>query len=434
MPQYIFIPLTFFKIYVDTFWHVIRSIQYNSQRKTIKTNSMSKSMITTFLTGTAGAVLGVAITLNLMQTNNQEQEIIPSSGIENIQTSSIFDVSLDDDDLKTTASSGTHTNLTYAAEKTVESVVHIQTHIVTEEVTFDPFLRLFYGEDGYKKRQRHGQASGSGVVISPEGYIVTNNHVVQDAQEVNVTIGQKLYEAKIIGTDPSTDIAVIKIEAHGLDFSEFGDSDDLKLGEWVLAVGNPMNLQSTVTAGIISAKNRNIDLLTSNYNPEEKVFPIESFLQTDAAVNPGNSGGALVNAGGELIGINTAISSGTGYYTGYSFAVPSNIVKKVTYDLIKHGEVQRVQLGINIMDNNSEVADLNNLSTNKGVVVTGIVTGGNAEKNGMKMKDIILSVGDSKVNSTSELQAKLAMYNPGDKVKISLMRGEIQKTVEIVLD
>jgi S1-C subfamily serine protease len=395
---------------------------------------MSKSMITTFLTGTAGAVLGVAITLNLMQTNNQEQEIISSNGIENVQSSSIFDVSLDDDDLKTTASSATHTNLTYAAEKTVESVVHIQTHIVTEEVTFDPFLRLFYGEDGYKKRQRHGQASGSGVVISPEGYIVTNNHVVQDAKEVNVTIGQKLYEAKIIGTDPSTDIAVIKIEGHGLEFSEFGDSDHLKLGEWVLAVGNPMNLQSTVTAGIISAKNRNIDLLTSNYNPEEKVFPVESFLQTDAAVNPGNSGGALVNAEGELIGINTAISSGTGYYTGYSFAVPSNIVKKVTYDLIKHGEVQRVQLGINIMDNNSEVQDLNNLSTNKGVVVTGVVTGGNAEKNGMKMKDIILSVGGSDVNSTSELQAKLAMYNPGDKVKISLMRGEVQKTVEIVLD
>lgn len=394
---------------------------------------MNKATITTFLTGATGAVIGVALTMNMMQSSNQSQVQTPE-GMNKVQSASVFDVAFDDDDIKATNSSAGNTDLTFAAEKTVESVVHIQTQFVTEEITFDPFLKLFYGEDGYRKRQRHGQASGSGVVISPEGYIVTNNHVVQDAEEVNVTIGKKQYDAKIIGTDPSTDIAVIKIEGHGLDFSEFGDSDDLKLGEWVLAVGNPLNLQSTVTAGIVSAKNRNIDLLTSNYNPEEKVFPVESFIQTDAAVNSGNSGGALVNANGELVGINTAISSGTGYYTGYSFAVPSNIVKKVTYDLIKHGEVQRVQLGINIMDNNSEVQDLNNLSTDKGVVVTGVVKGGNAQKNGMKLKDIILSVGGQDVSSTSELQGKLAMYNPGDKVKISLMRGEVQKTIDVVLD
>jgi len=394
---------------------------------------MNKATITTFLTGATGAVIGVALTMNMMQSSNQSQVQTPE-GMNKVQSASVFDVAFDDDDIKATNSSAGNTDLTFAAEKTVESVVHIQTQFVTEEITFDPFLKLFYGEDGYRKRQRHGQASGSGVVISPEGYIVTNNHVVQDAEEVNVTIGKKQYDAKIIGTDPSTDIAVIKIEGHGLDFSEFGDSDDLKLGEWVLAVGNPLNLQSTVTAGIVSAKNRNIDLLTSNYNPEEKVFPVESFIQTDAAVNSGNSGGALVNANGELVGINTAISSGTGYYTGYSFAVPSNIVKKVTYDLIKHGEVQRVQLGINIMDNNSEVQDLNNLSTDKGVVVTGVVNGGNAQKNGMKLKDIILSVGGQDVSSTSELQGKLAMYNPGDKVKISLMRGEVQKTIDVVLD
>ncbi len=394
---------------------------------------MSKATITTFLTGATGAVIGVALTMNMMQSSNQTEVQTPE-GMNNIQSASVFDVAFDDDDIKATNSSAGNTDLTFAAEKTVESVVHIQTQFVTEEITFDPFLKLFYGEDGYRKRQRHGQASGSGVVISPEGYIVTNNHVVQDAEEVSVTIGKKQYDAKIIGTDPSTDIAVIKIEGHGLDFSEFGDSDDLKLGEWVLAVGNPLNLQSTVTAGIVSAKNRNIDLLTSNYNPEEKVFPVESFIQTDAAVNSGNSGGALVNANGELVGINTAISSGTGYYTGYSFAVPSNIVKKVTYDLIKHGEVQRVQLGINIMDNNSEVQALNNLSTDKGVVVTGVVKGGNAQKNGMKLKDIILSVSGQDVNTTSELQGKLAMYNPGDKVKISLMRGEVQKTIDVVLD
>ncbi|MFT6243708.1 MAG: S1-C subfamily serine protease [Salibacteraceae bacterium] len=198
-----------------------------------------------------------------------------------------------------------------AAEHKVASAVHIQKKVVTEEVTFDPFLKLFYGEDGYRKRQRHAQASDSGVVISPEGYIVTNNHVVQDAQEVTVNLNQKSYTAKIIGTDPSTDLAVLKIEAKGLAYSESRNSDELRLGEWVLAVGNPLNLQSTATAGIVSAKNRNIDVLTSSYNPEKNIFPIESFIQTDAAVNSGNSGGAHVNKRGELVGINTAISSGT---------------------------------------------------------------------------------------------------------------------------
>jgi serine protease Do len=392
---------------------------------------MTKSAITAFATGFIGAAAGVAITFSLLANQQNEKFQIPEG--QAILQSSVFDVGLDDDK-KLISSNSEYPDLTLAAEHTVASVVHIQTKFVTEELTFDPFLKLFYGEDGYRKRQRHGQASGSGVVISPEGYIVTNNHVVQDAQEVTVNLNQKSYTAKIIGTDPSTDLAVLKIEAQGLAYSEFGNSDELRLGEWVLAVGNPLNLQSTVTAGIVSAKNRNIDLLTSSYNPDENIFPIESFIQTDAAVNSGNSGGALVNKSGELVGINTAISSGTGYYTGYSFAVPSNIVKKVTYDLIKYGEVKRVQLGINIMDNNSEVQGLNNLSTNKGVIVTGVVANGNAGKNGMKMKDIILSVGNQEVNSTSELQAKLAMYNPGDKIKISIIRGEVQKDLEIVME
>jgi serine protease Do len=339
---------------------------------------MTKSAITAFATGFIGAAAGVAITFSLLANQQNEQFQIPEG--QAILQSSVFDVGLDDDK-KLISSNSEYPDLTLAAEHTVASVVHIQTKFVTEELTFDPFLKLFYGEDGYRKRQRHGQASGSGVVISPEGYIVTNNHVVQDAQEVTVNLNQKSYTAKIIGTDPSTDLAVLKIEAQGLAYSEFGNSDELRLGEWVLAVGNPLNLQSTVTAGIVSAKNRNIDLLTSSYNPDENIFPIESFIQTDAAVNSGNSGGALVNKSGELVGINTAISSGTGYYTGYSFAVPSNIVKKVTYDLIKYGEVKRVQLGINIMDNNSEVQGLNNLSTNKGVIVTGVVANGNAGKN-----------------------------------------------------
>jgi serine protease Do len=388
---------------------------------------MKNSTIIALVSAFIGASIGVQVT----QSNNEEV-VVPEE--QKIEQASILDVSLKDDDPIKTADCAEYTNLTFAAEKTVESVVHIKTHFVKEEITFDPFLRLFYGEDGYRKRERHGEAAGSGVIISPEGYIVTNNHVVQDAKDISVNLGNKKYEAKLIGTDPSTDLAVVKIDAHGLKYTEFGNSDDLKLGEWVLAVGNPLNLQSTVTAGIVSAKNRNIDLLTSSYNPEEGIFPVESFIQTDAAVNSGNSGGALVNRKGELMGINTAIASGTGYYAGYSFAVPSNIVKKVAYDLIKHGEVRRVQLGINIMDNNSEVMEGNELSSDQGVLVTGVVIGGNADKNDIRMKDIILTVGGDKVNSTSELQGKIAMYNPGDKVTLGILRGNVQKQVDIIME
>jgi len=325
-------------------------------------------------------------------------------------------------------------NLTFSANKTVETVVYIKTHFVKEEITYDPYLQLFYGKDAYRKRERHGQASGSGVIISEDGYIVTNNHVVQDAKNITVTINQKTYTAELVGTDPSTDIAVIKIDAKGLTYSEFGNSDNLELGEWVLAVGNPLNLQSTVTAGIVSAKNRNIDLLTSNYNPKENVFPIESFIQTDAAVNSGNSGGALVNQNGDLVGINTAIASGDGFYTGYSFAVPSNIVKKVTYDLIKHGTVKRVRLGINIIENDSQLQQQNNLSTNKGIVISGIVEGGNAALNSLKVKDIITKLNGEKINSTAKFQAKMSTVNPGETILLEYIRGESIQFIKIVVE
>ncbi|UKN01772.1 trypsin-like peptidase domain-containing protein [Paracrocinitomix mangrovi] len=390
---------------------------------------MKNTVLVGFVAGLVGTFAGVQITLHYVKP---ETVIVKEDNKPKIEDASVYDVQLSDNRIKTGSSN--QVDLTGAAEKTVQSVVHVQTHFVKEEITFDPFMKLFYGEDAYRKRERHGEAAGSGVVISPEGHIVTNNHVVQDASDISVTLGNRKYDATLIGTDPSTDLAVIKVDAHNLKYCEFGNSDDLKLGEWVLAVGNPLNLQSTVTAGIVSAKNRNIDLLTSNYNPEEKIFPIESFIQTDAAVNSGNSGGALVNQFGELVGINTAIASGTGYYAGYSFAVPSNIVKKITYDLIKYGEVHRVQLGVNIMDNNSEVQQLNSLSTDKGVVVTGVIEGGNAAKNEMKVKDIILAVGEKDVNSTSELQGIIAMYNPGDKVIMTVQRGEIQKQVEIIME
>jgi serine protease Do len=328
----------------------------------------------------------------------------------------------------------TYANLTPASEKGVETVVHITTEFIREEITYDPFMKLFYGEDAYKTRERHGKASGSGVIVSPEGYIVTNNHVVQDAHKINVTLNDNTYKGELIGTDPSTDLAVIKIDKKNLPFLDFGNSDDLRLGEWVLAIGNPLNLQTTITAGIVSAKNRNIDLLAANYNPEKNVFPIESFIQTDAAVNSGNSGGALVNQRGELIGINTAIASGNGFYTGYSFAIPANIVKKVALDIIQHGEVKRVQLGVNIMDNNSEVAKLNKLGTEKGVVITGIINGGNASKSTLKVKDIILKVENKPVNSIGSLQASLATRKPGDQILLNILRGENEETVQILLE
>lgn len=325
-------------------------------------------------------------------------------------------------------------DLTFASEKTVETVVHIQTHFVREEVYYDPFMHFFYGENAYKIRERHGNSSGSGVVISQDGYIVTNNHVVQDAKEISVVLDNVKYEGKLIGTDPSTDLAVVKIEAKDLAFSEFGNSDELRLGEWVLAVGNPMNLQSTVTAGIVSAKNRNIDLLTSKYNPEENVFPIESFIQTDAAVNSGNSGGALVNTRGELVGINTAIASGNGFYTGYSFAIPSNIVKKVAVDLIKYGKVNRVQLGAGLINNNSEVAKKNELSIDKGIVLTTISEKSNAAKADLKTNDIILELDGKSVSSVAEFQGMLVLYNPGDKVNLKIRRGNTDKTIELKLE
>ncbi|MFK8045409.1 MAG: S1C family serine protease [Crocinitomicaceae bacterium] len=351
------------------------------------------------------------------------------AGTFDIAAPKVIPVNLDKDERVVSGFS----DLTYASEKTVKSVAHIQTHFVREEMTYDPLMKLFYGQDAYKIRERHGQSSGSGVVISSDGYIVTNNHVVQDAKDIKVILNDKSYVATLVGNDPSTDLAVIKIEGSNLPNTDFGNSDQLKLGEWVLAVGNPLNLQSTVTAGIVSAKNRNIDLLARNFDPEKNVFPVESFIQTDAAVNSGNSGGALVNASGELVGINTAIASSTGSYSGYSFAIPSNIAKKVTFDLMTYGEVKRVQLGIHLMENNSEVEKQYSLGTGEGVVIGDVLEGGNADKAGLKAMDVILSVANKNIRSVAELQAALVLNNPGDKILLKVLRGEKEQMVEVMM-
>ncbi|MFZ5551600.1 MAG: Do family serine endopeptidase [Bacteroidota bacterium] len=324
---------------------------------------------------------------------------------------------------------GAAVDFTYAAEQSLNSVVHIKTSVPVATYT-DPFYEYFFGP--MPKQNNMQVASGSGVIIGSDGYIVTNNHVINNAEKISVTLNNnKSYEAKVIGTDPGTDIALIKVDANGLPAVTMGNSDDVKIGEWVLAVGNPFNLTSTVTAGIVSAKSRNIHILEGN--PDKNVFPIESFIQTDAAVNPGNSGGALVNAKGELIGINTAIASTTGSYSGYSFAVPVNLVQKVTSDLRKYGVVQRGFLGVNIRNIDQELADELNMDEIKGVYVGGTVPGGAAEKSGIKEGDIILNIGEREVNSASALQEHVGRYRPGDVVNVRLIRGSEEMIVPVTL-
>ncbi len=273
-----------------------------------------------------------------------------------------------------------------------------------------------------------GSSTGSGVILSEDGYIVTNNHVIEDADNFEVTLNDnRTYDAKIIGTDPSTDLALLKIKDKGaLPFLQFADSDQTFIGEWVLAVGNPFNLTSTVTAGIISAKGRNISILNDQY-------AIETFIQTDAVVNPGNSGGALVNTNGDLVGINTAIITKSGGYEGYSFAVPSNLVKKVINDLKEYGEVQRGFLGVDIGEVSPEMAERLGLSAAEGILISYVRKNTGAEEGGLKKNDVINSINGVQVKSVPELQEQVARFRPGDKIKIGFFREGKQQTASVVL-
>lgn len=325
-------------------------------------------------------------------------------------------------------------NFINASESSVNSVVHVTTKVVKTTFQRDPFQEFFYGPGaGGQERQQFGESSGSGVIVTGDGYIVTNNHVIEDASEIEVILNDNSkYKAKIIGADPSTDIAVIKIEAEGLQPLPLGNSDDLRIGEWVLAVGNPFNLTSTVTAGIVSAKARSINLL-SDRNRQD-FFPIESFIQTDAAVNPGNSGGALVNTNGELVGINTAIASRTGSYSGYSFAVPVNLVQKVMVDLMDYGVVQRGYLGVQISDITQELKEEKKLKDLRGVYVAGLTENGSASKGGLKAGDVILKIGAKDVNSVASLQEEVGRRRPGDKVSVTIRNAQgYEEVKEIVL-
>lgn len=325
----------------------------------------------------------------------------------------------------TNNSSAMNVDFKDAAKNTVNAVVNITSHFYT------PYRSVsIFGT--YENGVREQAATGSGVIIGSNGYIVTNNHVIEGADKIEITLNdEQKYTGKLIGTDPGTDIALVKIEAEELPYITFGNSDDIEVGEWVLAVGNPFNLTSTVTAGIVSAKARSINLLQGDY--DNNVFPIESFIQTDAAVNPGNSGGALVTSSGELIGINTAIASRTGSYAGYSFAVPSNIVKKVTEDLLKYGLVQRAFLGVKLANINQEIANELELPDVKGVYISEVIKNGAAESAGILPNDVILQIGSKEVNDVPELQEQLGKFRPGDEVNLTIRRDSKQITKTITL-
>lgn len=320
-------------------------------------------------------------------------------------------------------------DFTYAAEAAVGAVVYVEVTVQSRQQyqTIDPFFQFFFGSPFSQPQSREQKGSGSGVIIRPDGYIVTNNHVVSGATKVTVTLNDnRQYDATVIGTDPATDVAIIKVDAVDLPTIDMGDSDALRLGEWVLAIGSPLGeqLRGTITAGIVSAKGRSMPNTTGE-------FKIESFIQTDAAVNPGNSGGALVNKKGELIGINTAIISQTGAYSGYSFAVPVNIVKKVVADLIDYGTVKRAVLGITMQPVDKKIAEEMKLSSVSGVYIYEVMKGSAADEAGLKKGDVILAVGGQTITDGASVQAKVNEYHPGDTADITFVRDGKTQTVTV---
>lgn len=327
-------------------------------------------------------------------------------------------------------------NFVYAAKQATPAVVHIRTEYTasaSEYASRNPMQEFFkdYFGDRYERSDRSvKQGAGSGVVVSADGYIATNNHVVEGASDIEVMLNDnRTYKAELIGTDPDTDLALIKIDENQLPYVQFGDSENIQIGEWVLAIGNPFEFRSTVTAGIVSAKARNINILARSGSNTR----IEAFIQTDAAVNPGNSGGALVNLKGQLVGINTAIASPTGAFAGYSFAVPSTLVQKVIWDLKDFGAVQRPLLGIQIRDVDAELAKNENLDVLKGVYVASVGEGTSAADAGLVEKDVIIAINGKKVANTAQLQEQVALNRPGDQIDVTYIRGGKTSTVKATL-
>jgi Do/DeqQ family serine protease len=319
-------------------------------------------------------------------------------------------------------------DFTYAAESAVDAVVYVKVTSSAPAVQQAPssIFDFFFGfPEGGAPQQRERVGSGSGVIIREDGYIVTNNHVIDGATKIEVTLNtNQTYPATLIGTDPATDIALLKIEAQGLPIIPFGDSDKLRLGEWVIAIGSPYDLRSTITAGIVSAKGRSMP----NYTGE---FKIESFIQTDAAVNPGNSGGALVDKAGNLVGINTAIISKTGSYTGYSFAVPSNIVRKIAYDLMDFGSVKRAVLGIVMQPIDDKIAEDLKLSSRNGVYINEVSKSGAADEAGIKAGDVLIAIDSTRITNSASVLEAVSRFSPGDKAKVTVIRDGKEQVFEV---
>ena len=369
----------------------------------------------------------------LLEDDNQNQQIQAQNN--NVRYSSL----MRDSDVKVPEG----LNFVAAAQNVTPAVVHVMTEYGTKSTSsssrqremLDPFLRDFFGDEleNYHQQQGPQMGSGSGVIIASNGYIVTNNHVIDKADKIEVVLDDKRkLEATLVGTDPSTDIALLKVKADNLPAIRYGNSDKLKVGEWVLAIGNPFNLNSTVTAGIISAKGRSVGIIQ---DADDKGYNrgIESFLQTDAVVNPGNSGGALVNLNGDLIGINTAIASRRGSFEGYSFAVPSSIVSKVVDDLLKFGEVQRALLGVQMREVDATLAAEKKIKNLNGIYVIRLTENSAAKAAGLKEGDIITHINNVAVNTSAQLQEQVARYRPGDKIKVTYVRGNDSETVTATL-
>ena len=373
---------------------------------------MKRGILITLLSALAGGLTAYAVV----------KMVLPEQGTEIVQTTMdgarFRTVSLTQDNWP---------DFTYAAESAVDAVVYVKVSATqTMQQSPSSIFDFFFGfpQQG-APQQREKVGSGSGVIIREDGYIVTNNHVIEGATKIEVTLNNnQTYQATLVGTDPATDVALLKIEANGLPVVPFGDSDKLRLGEWVIAIGSPYDLRSTITAGIVSAKGRSMP----NYSGE---FKIESFIQTDAAVNPGNSGGALVDKAGNLVGINTAIISQTGSYAGYSFAVPVNIVKKIVYDLMDYGSVQRAVLGITMQEIDDKIADELKLSTRNGVYIVEVSKSGAADKAGIKAGDVLIAIDSTMLTNSASVQEAVSRFSPGDEAVVTVIRDGKEKKLDV---
>ena len=376
-----------------------------------------KTIVVGFLAGLAGAY----VFYQYQKENNSTSAASPQYSVNSFEPAETYKPTIIN---PSSPGSLEKVDFSEAATRAIPSVVYINS-ISQSGPSYSYWDQLFGGGG-----QQTQVSSGSGVIFTSDGYIVTNNHVVESAEKIQVIHNKKVYDAELIGTDPGTDLGVLKIKETNLPAITLGNSRTLAVGEWVVAVGNPFSLSSTVTAGIVSAKGRRLNIV-------EDKFPIESFIQTDAAINPGNSGGALVNKNGELIGINTAILSRTGSYTGYAFAVPVDIAKKIVNDLIKFGIVQKAFLGGNVMDYDYQTAVKYNLDANvkdfNGVVLAEIEKSGSARSAGLKLGDIIVKIGEDEVNSKSEYEEELSYHYPGDKINITYLRDGKPNTVSVAL-